>query len=97
MAHVFRMLHRVSQFLATLPRAGQQPGTSENSVTFAAPKYVPDRGMMTRLGHRRVLPKAIVVLLCKPRHILPGFRYRVTGLAGKWQAQLFRKPVGISN
>ena len=50
MAHVFRMLHRVSQFLATLPRAGQQPGTSENSVTFAAPKYVPDRGMMTHNG-----------------------------------------------
>jgi hypothetical protein len=40
-------------------------------------------------------PKAIVVLFWKLRDILPGFRYRVPGLAGEWQAELFGKPGGI--
>jgi hypothetical protein len=54
-----------------------------------------DRRILTRLGHRRVLPKTTVVLLCKPRDILPGFRYRVPGLAGEWSTELLGKPVGI--
>jgi hypothetical protein len=36
-----------SQLTALLPRAGHQFGTSENSVTLAAPRPARDRGMMT--------------------------------------------------
>ena len=69
--------------LAPLPRAGSQPGTSENSVTLILAKLFADRGKMTqnRQSHFGTLLARMryVIFICSatrsdPSNALNGFK-----------------------